>query len=203
MYLLKLYLEPPNPAKLGVLSMFNKIDRSAEPNIQAALTLLQLHPTEIDTVKVWRHRFSPFFCSYILFVIGSETSTRLHSHCGSVQVPWKCCWKSHSSKTRASSSKKFTLRRKPSGNSATSRKKTWISVTSQVIAILSADERTANVLSEDKDKHNWRQRLSILSQEDWKQCLRSIPKRKSFTFRMPRLRFQQILAHCIRYELYL
>ena len=51
--MLKLYLRPADTtASLGVITMYSSVDRSAEPNIDAALQLLQTHAAKIDTVKV-------------------------------------------------------------------------------------------------------------------------------------------------------
>ena len=47
-----MYLAPRNPTALGVISVYNNIERSLEPNLTAALQLLEEHAAKIDTAKV-------------------------------------------------------------------------------------------------------------------------------------------------------
>ena len=50
LFLLKMYLSPPDPKALGVLAVYDTLDR--EPNLQAAMKLLQEHANHLDTAKV-------------------------------------------------------------------------------------------------------------------------------------------------------
>ena len=50
-----MYLAPRNPTALGVISVYNNIERSMEPNLSAALQLLEEHAAKIDTAKVCYH----------------------------------------------------------------------------------------------------------------------------------------------------
>ena len=65
-FLLKMYLNPPDPSFLGVISLYkNTFDRSTQPDIPAALRLLEVHASKIDTVKVSTPSICISLSSYI------------------------------------------------------------------------------------------------------------------------------------------
>lgn len=52
LHLLKMYLRPPDPKAMGLLSSASSISLDTEPNSEAALHLLEEHANKLDTTKV-------------------------------------------------------------------------------------------------------------------------------------------------------
>jgi len=52
LHLLKMYLRPPDPKAMGLLSSTSSIPLDTEPNMEAALQLLEEHANKLNTTKV-------------------------------------------------------------------------------------------------------------------------------------------------------
>lgn len=53
LYLLRMYLSPPDPQTMGVMPKYTTV---YEPNLLAALALLETNANQIDTARVSRFR---------------------------------------------------------------------------------------------------------------------------------------------------
>lgn len=115
LYLLKMYLSPPDPKSLGVIASYSS---PTEPQQDAALDLLEEHASQIDTARVRVSFTSTLRCSRILQwkhdprlllrtdalikrtlrqkripVLGFGTSPSQHESSWCFGLPGKCSWR--------------------------------------------------------------------------------------------------------------